>query len=122
MNDNDQFDETKSFGKFRTDQSVSKREADRELPETIGRFKILRLLGEGGFASVYLAQDPSLERQVAVKVPHSSRREEYLRREARMAAKLEHPAIVQIYEIHPTSASDSGEVAQEDLLVYVVMQ
>lgn len=38
-------------------------------PKQIGRFKILQPIGQGGFGTVYLAYDPQLEREVAVKLP-----------------------------------------------------
>ena len=40
------------------------------LPEKIGRYKVLELIGAGGFGSVYLAHDGQLDRKVAIKVPH----------------------------------------------------
>lgn len=71
--------------------------------EKIGRYEILRELGRGGMATVYLARDPAFERQVAVKVlpPQLTRDTHYLsrfRREARVIAALEHPYIVPVYD------------------------
>ena len=70
----------------------------------IGRFEILEELGRGGHGIVLLAYDPTLKRQVALKVPRpevlASRemRERFIR-EANAAARLTHPAIVQVYEL-----------------------
>src|SRR5436190_2014064 len=67
------------------------------------RYEILRELGRGGMGVVYLAFDPLLEREVAVKVLTPSiltpDKEERFKREARILAKLEHPAIVSIHDI-----------------------
>jgi tRNA A-37 threonylcarbamoyl transferase component Bud32 len=88
--------------------------------QTLDRFRLQKLLGEGGFAQVYLAYDPALDRQVAIKVPRQqSVRANLLRREALVAAKLRHPGIVQIYEIGPSAAAG---VQSRDERVYVVMQ
>src|SRR5262245_17880397 len=59
-----------------------------ELPEQFGRYRILKLLGEGGMGAVYLAEDTKLHRQVAVKVPKLTSDEDIQRfeREARVAA------------------------------------
>lgn len=75
-----------------------------DLPLQIGRFQIIRLLGEGAFGAVYLANDPSLRRMVAVKIPRqgyfqSSHEEIRFFREAQSAAKLHHPHIVPVYEV-----------------------
>jgi tetratricopeptide (TPR) repeat protein len=69
-----------------------------------GRFVLRRELGRGGGGTVYLAQDNSLGRLVAVKVlhPHVSERQEarlQLFCEARVAAALRHPRIVTIYDL-----------------------
>jgi len=75
-----------------------------DLPATIGRYRVLSVLGEGGFGRVYLATDEQLHRDVAIKVPRSRRRmepdelEAYWS-EARMAAALDHPAIVPVYDV-----------------------
>jgi tRNA A-37 threonylcarbamoyl transferase component Bud32 len=79
-----------------------------------GRYQLGSLLGVGGMASVYLATDRVLERQVAVKVLRSSDVQDPLfverfRREARAAARLNHPNIVAVF--------DSGSDAQQPYLV-----
>jgi serine/threonine-protein kinase len=68
-----------------------------------GRYRIERVLGQGGLAVVYLARDAELHRSVAVKVltghliGDGSVRERFVR-EARLAARLSHPNIVQVYD------------------------
>ncbi|QDU28795.1 Serine/threonine-protein kinase PrkC [Anatilimnocola aggregata] len=77
-------------------------------PDLVGRrlgdYQLLRRLGRGGMAEVYLAQQISLERQVAFKVlrQNLAANETYVRRfhhEAQAAAKLVHANIVQIHEV-----------------------
>ncbi len=76
---------------------------DSQTGAWIGRYRILRRLGQGGFGIVFLAQDQELERLVAIKLPHLRRmdspasRTGYLN-EARTLASLDHPAIVPIYD------------------------
>jgi serine/threonine protein kinase len=82
-------------------------DASQAVPERIGRYRIERLLGKGGFGRVYLAVDEELRRQVAIKVPHSNRVsrpqdvEAYLA-EARVLAGLDHPHIVPVYDVGKT--------------------
>jgi len=72
-------------------------------PEAIGRYRIEAELGRGGMGTVYRAHDPVLDRVVAVKVLASDllaepgMRERFLR-EARSAARLQHPNVVTVYE------------------------
>jgi len=72
--------------------------------QQIGDYRVLRRLGVGGMAQVYLAEQQSLSRQVALKVLHAQLAGDasYVQRflnEARAAASLVHPNIVQIYEV-----------------------
>jgi eukaryotic-like serine/threonine-protein kinase len=73
-------------------------------PECIGRYRLERVLGQGGFGTVYLAHDEQLRRPVAIKVPHRrlvDRHEDaeaYLK-EARTVAGLDHPHIVPVYDV-----------------------
>lgn len=68
----------------------------------LGRFQLRERLGGGGFGEVYLAYDPRLDRDVALKVPRESnpgeRAMERFFREARAAARLDHPNIVGVYD------------------------
>lgn len=72
---------------------------------TIGRYQVKRQLGHGGMGDVYLARDPSLDRDVALKVLHRDS-PHGLRGEARALAALRHPAIVTIYEIGEHEGQD----------------
>jgi serine/threonine-protein kinase len=71
-------------------------------PTTIGRFQVERLLGRGGMGEVFLARDPVLDRDVAVKLISgdldSPKSHERLVREARAAGRLRHPNIVTIFD------------------------
>ena len=69
----------------------------------IGQFEILETLGSGGFGIVYRAWDPLMRREVAIKVPRpealaSGDMQRRFEQEARAAAKLDHPYIVQVLE------------------------
>lgn len=75
----------------------------QQLPQTIGRYSIVRSLGRGGFAEVFLAHDEELDRPVALKIPlfHADLNADArmrFEREARLAASLGHPQIVPVYE------------------------
>jgi serine/threonine protein kinase len=69
--------------------------------EQFGNYRLTRLLGEGGFAEVYLGEHIHLGSQVAIKVLHTkliTRDQEAFIREARMIAALEHPGIVRVLD------------------------
>ncbi len=74
------------------------------VPERVGRYRVVKKLGQGGMASVYLAEDAQLDRPVALKVPllkgddQASTRQRFLR-EAQAAAKLRHANICPVYDV-----------------------
>ena len=84
-----------------------------------GRYRIVRRIAQGGMATVYEARDERLQRTVAIKVmhtqlaqgPHRDQFIERFRREARSAARIANPHIVQVY--------DTGEF---NGLAYLVME
>jgi non-specific serine/threonine protein kinase/serine/threonine-protein kinase len=78
-------------------------------PETVGRYRILRLVGEGGMGAVYEAEQEHPRRIVALKMikPGIATRESLLRfeRESQALGRLQHPGIAQIYE---AGSADTG--------------
>ncbi|HUJ60268.1 MAG TPA: serine/threonine-protein kinase [Kofleriaceae bacterium] len=82
----------------------------------IGRYAIVRKLGEGGMGVVWEATDPELGRRVAIKVLHEARTAsvplaDRLRREAQALARLSHPNVIAVHDV----GVDGGEL-------YIVMQ
>ena len=79
------------------------------LPTQIGRYTVESLIGRGGMGVVYLARDPNIERQVAIKLLHDPyltepKFKERFQREARIVARLDHPAIVPVYDFGKITA------------------
>jgi eukaryotic-like serine/threonine-protein kinase len=80
----------------------------RPLPESIGRYKVVRLLGQGAMGRVVLAHDPVLDRDVAVKLlrddlglpsEHRQALLDRMRHEARASARVSHPSIVALHDM-----------------------
>ncbi|CAA0125220.1 Serine/threonine-protein kinase PrkC [BD1-7 clade bacterium] len=67
----------------------------------LDHFRILRKIGSGGMGSVFLAEDSRLSRNVAIKLLHTSSTEDQamIKHEAMLLAQLNHPNIVQVFEI-----------------------
>lgn len=79
---------------------------------TLARYRILERLGAGGMGEVYLAEDPRLQRQVAIKVlppaaSHDPEAKARLLREARAASQLDHLNICTVFEV---DESDDGRM------------
>lgn len=77
----------------------------------LGRYRVVKLLGRGGMGIVYLAFDEELEREVAVKVLYpwinaALASDELLLKEARIAAQIKHPSIIDVYDIGQTESGD----------------
>ncbi|MGW7362628.1 protein kinase domain-containing protein [Streptomyces sp. NPDC054841] len=92
-----------------------------------GRYQLRDLLGEGGMASVYLAYDSALDRQVAIKTLHTelgreqSFRERF-RREAQAVAKLSHTNIVSVFDTGEDTVTFSGSAGDGGVMPYIVME
>ncbi len=83
----------------------------------LGIYHVEEMLGRGGMAEVYKSRHPELDRDVAIKILHPHRTDdpnfiERFRREAKMAATLRHPHIVQVYDF----------AATEDGLYYMILE
>ena len=92
-------------------------EAANLLGKTVGNYRIKSLLGEGGMGAVYLAENPSIESRVAIKVLHPAHGVEstIVQRfmgEARAVNRVGHPNIVRIH--------DFGQ--QEGVGIYLIME
>ncbi len=73
------------------------------MPEVFSRYRVRGKLGRGGMGEVYLAEDPSLRRKVALKILPAALQEDPVRRqrfvrEAQLAAGVDHPYVCKIYE------------------------
>jgi predicted Ser/Thr protein kinase len=71
-------------------------------PETIGKYRVIARLGRGGQGTVYRAAHPELEKDVVLKLSHSSlssAQRESLRREGRVLAILQHPNLVPVLDL-----------------------
>ncbi|GAA4811660.1 hypothetical protein GCM10011365_17950 [Marinicella pacifica] len=79
--------------------------------QSIQNLKLIQPLGQGGMGQVYLAEDTTLKRRVAVKILHrnhsiSSQAKERFRREAMILSQLDHPNICRIYNLLENPDSD----------------
>jgi len=87
----------------------------------VGRYELIEIIGKGGFAEVWKANDPELDRLVAVKLPKANAafNSDTFLEEARKVAKLRHPGIVSVHDVGRTQNQwfivseliDSGSLA-----------
>ncbi len=73
----------------------------------LGRYRVMSVLGEGGFGRTFLAEDEQMGRRVVLKAARANSSEDARRtlREARLVAKLRHPNIVTIYDAEQVGSS-----------------
>jgi serine/threonine protein kinase len=79
-------------------------DATQPLPPRLGRFELIRPLGQGGMGQVFLARDPSMGREVALKTISSDmlltqKAKERFLQEAKAAGALSHPGLVTVHEL-----------------------
>src|SRR6478735_8405324 len=104
MDDTEPLNETEGWG---VSPSLLNRASPPGDLTAIGRYRVIRRLGQGGFGRVYLAHDDDLDRPVAIKVPNPGRVshpedvEAYLN-EARILARLDYPSIVRVFDVGRT--------------------
>ena len=77
------------------------RESRPGIPQKLGRYEVIRLLGRGGVGTVYEADDPEVGRRVAIKVLREDKGgdAEALRGEAQALGRLVHPHVVTVYDV-----------------------
>ncbi len=101
-----------SFSLLDPNRTASYREAETKL---VGRFRLIDRVGAGAFGEVWKAHDSQFDRDVALKLPRkeslTDAEVERFLREARVAAQLQHPNVVHLYD-----------AAQADGLVYIVSE
>ncbi len=68
-------------------------------PMRLGRFVVLKRIGEGTSGIVYAGYDPELDRRVAIKVLHGEGSRDRSRHEARAMGRLQHPNVVRVYQL-----------------------
>ena len=95
-------------------ESAAESDSDSENPTSVGRFRVLGKLGQGGMGMVYLGLDERLGRKVAIKLLRSrgtAADQARLLREAQAMAQLSHPHVVEVFD-----------VGAEQGLLYVAME
>ncbi|MBL8874304.1 MAG: serine/threonine protein kinase [Phycisphaerae bacterium] len=104
-------------GGRRTGASEGSGASPQSLPATIGAYRIVRVIGEGGMGLVYEAEQPNPRRRVAIKVigrgaPSRATLARF-RNEAQVLGQLKHPGIAQIFEAATDPATGEAFFAME---------
>ncbi len=104
---------TSTPGDDGADATSPKSKLSRKLApgELLGRYRILWPIGHGAMGIVYLAYDPDLDRQIALKIPflegsHAERLAQRFRREAKLTASLRHPNICRVLDVDQQNGID----------------
>ena len=92
--------------------------AEQSLPRKLGKYTLTRVLGTGSTSTVYLAEDPFHQREVAIKViqkktiddPESRLADMSLQMESAPLGKIDHPHIVKVYDV----VEEGDESPRED--------
>jgi serine/threonine-protein kinase len=90
----------------------------------VGPYKVLRPIGKGGMGRVYLAIDEQKDEKIAIKVLpeqflEDKRKSEYLHRELRIASELDHPNVVNIFDILELPRKNDGKLQGFLLMEYI---
>ena len=84
---------------------VGVRSQETPIPQKLDHYRVIRKIGGGGQGDVYLAHDPNLDIEVAIKVLRPDfRTDEIIERfkvEARTAVRMTHPNVVRVYSFNP---------------------
>src|SRR5438105_7343127 len=91
--------------------------------QLVGRYRIVRLIGEGGMGAVYEAIHPGLKKRVAVKVllPRMAQKEEArvrFLREGEAASRINHPHVVSVFDV----GEDDQDDREASPVPYLVME
>lgn len=97
-------DDTQTFAPSDSAGSLEVPLSEPPLPHYVDRYRVRRVLGQGGFGRVLLAHDPKLNRLVAIKEPFrqafaSSSSADAYEHEARTAGQLKHPGLVTVHDV-----------------------
>ncbi|MDC3379155.1 bifunctional serine/threonine-protein kinase/formylglycine-generating enzyme family protein [Planctomycetota bacterium] len=111
-------DETVAYGDAAQAEAASQRPSHQQRTGRVGKFEIVRALGQGGMGAVYLARDVEVGREVALKVAFEHTLDTSglarFRREGELTARLDHPGIVRIHS--------AGDVKGMPYLAYELVE